>query len=52
MMKLQLLKRTAHGNLSSPSIGTSSKFETLPRRVRSLNEIYESFNVAYFACEP
>ena len=37
---------------ASPSIGISSKFETLLGKVRSLNEIYESFNVAFFAYEP
>ena len=37
---------------ASPSIGTSSEFETPPRRVRSLKEIYESYDVAFFACEP
>ena len=37
---------------TSPLIGTSSEFETPPRRVHSLKEIYESSNVAFFACEP
>ena len=37
---------------ASPSIGISSKFETLLGKVRSLNEIYESFNVAFSAYEP
>ena len=37
---------------ASPSIGTSSEFETPPRIVCSLKEIYESSNVAFFACEP
>ena len=37
---------------ASPLIGTSSEFEKPPGRVRSLKEIYESSNVAYFACEP
>ena len=37
---------------ASPSIGISSKFETLLGRVHSLNEIYKSFNVAFFAYEP
>ena len=37
---------------ASPSIRTSLKFETPPGKVRSLKEIYESSNVAFFACEP
>ena len=37
---------------TSPLIGTSSEFETPPGRVRCLKEIYESSNVAFFACEP